>query len=125
MRWCLLVLVGTVLLVGCQHQDEVPSIPPPPEDLSTWTVPELVQPPATVLRGAPAAEKATAAEKVYPFTPGTPYSITVPVGWPLDIVLEPGEQIHNIVGGDRAPPETRAASQTAGEQSPPTAEAPP
>src|SRR5262249_50277871 len=34
---------------------------------------------------------------------GTPYTVQVPVGWPLDIVLEPGEKVHNIVGGDRAP----------------------
>jgi type IV secretion system protein VirB9 len=27
----------------------------------------------------------------------------VAVGWPLDIVLEPGEQVRNIVGGDRRP----------------------
>ena len=40
---------------------------------------------------------------------GTPYTIAVPVGWPLDIVLEPGEQIHNIVGGDRAPTEAMLA----------------
>src|SRR5215470_16623834 len=27
------------------------------------------------------------------------------MGWPLDIVLERGEQVRNIVGGDRAPAE--------------------
>ena len=27
----------------------------------------------------------------------------VPLGWPVDVVLEPGELVHTIVGGDRAP----------------------
>ena len=54
-------------------------------------------------RQTPAEEKPTAAEKVYAFTPGATYAVTVPVGWPLDMVLERGEQVRNIVGGDRAP----------------------
>ncbi len=38
--------------------------------------------------------------------------MTVPVGWPLDIVLERGEQVHEIVGGDRAPSASTPVPQT-------------
>src|SRR5205807_10079557 len=90
------------LLLGCQHDVELPSVPLPPEDLSAWAVPELVQPP-TPAREAPVSpeDTPTAAEKIYSFTPGTTFAATVPMGWPLDIVLERGEQVRNIVGGDR------------------------
>jgi type IV secretion system protein VirB9 len=74
--------------------------------LSTWSVPELVQP---LLQDAtkppPVEAPATKAEQVALFTPGTTYPATVPVGWPLDVVLERGELVRNIVGGDRAPTE--------------------
>ena len=53
--------------------------------------------------GPPVEAKPTAAEKVYPYAPGTPYQVPVPVGWPLNVVLEHGEQVRNIVGGDRSP----------------------
>src|SRR2546422_9953370 len=120
MRWWMLLAVVAVL--GCQHQAEVPAIPPTPEDLSTWTVPEVVQPSPVSQAPSPAEEKPTPAEKVYTFTPGTPYAITVPVGWPLDILLEPGEQVRNIVGGDRAPtPASAPPAQDA--PSPQTADA--
>src|SRR6266705_3004606 len=104
--WGLVIVLGVVLL-GCAHEEPPPPpVPPPPEDLSTWTVPELVQPlkPAPpALSGAPVDATPTAAEKVYPYTPGTPYQVQVPVGWPLDVVLEHGEQVRNIVGGDSRP----------------------
>ena len=120
MRWWMLLAVVGVL--GCQHQAEVPAAPPPSEDLSTWTVPEVVQPPAAAQTPSPAEEKPTTAEEVYTFTPGTPYAVTVPVGWPLDILLEPGEQVRNIVGGERAPtPASAPPAQDA--QAPPTADA--
>ncbi len=125
MRWSGVLLVCVVLTAGCQQAAEVPVVPPLPEDLSTWTVPALVQPPPRETSRAQVEEKPTAAEKVYPFAPGTPYTIAVPVGWPLDIVLEPGEQIHNIVGGDRAPTEAMPSPRTAVEQSPPPAETAP
>ena len=106
--WSLVILL---LLLGCEKGPEVPVVPPPPEDLSTWTVPELVQPTSEIPPPAPvpAEEKPTAAERVYPFTPGTTFVATVPGGSPLDIVLERGEQVRNIVGGDRVPAE---ANQT-------------
>jgi len=54
----------------------------------------------------PPEEKPGAAERVYDFVPGTTYTAQVPLGGPLDIVLERGEAVRNIVGGDRAPTET-------------------
>jgi len=97
-------LISILLVLGCEHATELPAVPPPPEDLSQWTVPELVQPPAPMPHAPkPPEDKPTAAEKVAPFAPGTTVTVSVPVGWPLDIVLEQGEQVRNIVGGDRAP----------------------
>jgi type IV secretory pathway VirB9-like protein len=107
--WFVLLLV-TCLAAGCDQHTEAPPVPPPPENLSTWTVPELVQPPAVPPKPvAPVEEKPGAAEKVYDFVPGTTYTAQVPLGGPLDIVLERGEAVRNIVGGDRAPTETGQA----------------
>jgi type IV secretion system protein VirB9 len=53
----------------------------------------------------PVKDKPTAAEKVYAFVPGTPFEAQVALTGPLDLVLERGEQVRNIVGGDRAPSE--------------------
>jgi type IV secretory pathway VirB9-like protein len=108
MRWSLFLLALILAVAGCQPQVEAPPLPlPPPEDLSTWTVPELVQPPPPAppapQSAAPGEDKPTAAEKVYTYAPGTSYTVQVPVGWPLDIILEPGEQLRNYAGGDRAP----------------------
>src|SRR5438094_7364878 len=106
MLWCALMLV-VCLLVGCTQEAPPPPVPPPPEDLSTWSVPELVQPPSAPLPAPPPPpeEKATAVEQVLTFTPGTTVTLTVPSDVPLDLVLERGEQVRNIVGGDRAPVE--------------------
>ena len=101
MRWCLVVLL---LVMGCEHAAKPPVVPPPFEDLSTWSVPELVQPP-TPPTPAPADDKPLPGEKVYAFAPGTTFAATVPMGWPLDILLERGEQVRNLVGGDRDPAE--------------------
>jgi type IV secretion system protein VirB9 len=57
----------------------------------------------------PTPEKPTPAEQVLDFTPGTTFSLTVPVGAPLDIVMQRGEEVRNVIGGDRAPVE---ANQT-------------
>jgi type IV secretion system protein VirB9 len=54
-------------------------------------------------------DKPNPAERVYDFSPGTTFAITVAVSAPLDLLLERGEEVRNIVGGDRAPTE---ASQT-------------
>src|SRR5256886_14561886 len=106
MRWFVLSLL--LLSLGCAAQEEpLPPVPPAPEDLSTWSVPELVQPPPpeTPLHAPPAQEKATPAEQILDFAPGTTFRLTVSVGAPLDLVLQRGEQVRNIIGGDRAPVE--------------------
>src|SRR5713101_4448638 len=110
MFWSALTLVVWLLVVSCTQTAPPPPVPPPPEDLSTWTVPALVQPltpEPPALSGAAGDAKPTAAEKVSPYAPGTPYQVQVPVGWPLDVVLEHGEQVRNIVGGDRSPGDTQ------------------
>jgi P-type conjugative transfer protein TrbG len=106
----LLLLLLLAVLLGCAHEEPLPPVPPHPEDLSTWSVPELVQPtPEEPPAPTPVAEKPTSAEQVHTYTPGTTFAVTVPVDVPLDLVLERGEQVRNIVGGDRAPAE---ATQT-------------
>jgi len=45
----------------------------------------------------------SSAEKVLAFEPGAVIHVDVPMGRPLDLVLAAGEQIQDIVGGDRAP----------------------
>jgi type IV secretion system protein VirB9 len=68
-------------------------------------VPELVQAPLQDLHPTPAEDTPTPAEKVFPYTAGTTYQIPVAINMPLDIVLEAGEQLRNLVGGDRTPTE--------------------
>jgi len=55
--------------------------------------------------------KPTAAEKVYPYAPGTTFAVQVPTQTPLELVLEKGEQVRNIVGGDRVPAETQQTAR--------------
>jgi type IV secretion system protein VirB9 len=105
-----MMLLGLLaLLSGCQPPEEpIPPTVPPPEDLSTWTVPELVQPEHRMpspQAARPAKVPAGAAEKVYDYKPGIAVDAPVAMGMPLDIVLEEGEQIRQIVDGDRAPAE--------------------
>jgi type IV secretory pathway VirB9-like protein len=105
-----MALLLLCLVWGCSHEEPLPPVPHPPEDMSFWSVPELVQPPPPP-EPVPIVpkEKPTSAELVYAFTPGTTFAVTVAINGPLDIVLARGEQVRNIVGGDRAPAE---ASQT-------------
>jgi type IV secretion system protein TrbG len=107
----ILLLLLLAWLLGCHKEEPLPPVPPSPEDLSTWSVPELVQPPPpeTPPPATAPQEKPTQAEQVLDFAPNTTFALTVPVGAPLDIVLERGEQVRNIIGGDRAPVE---ANQT-------------
>jgi type IV secretion system protein TrbG len=110
MPW--LLILALLSAWGCAAKPEpLPPVPPSPEDLSHWSVPELVQPPPPETPPAPPAppEKRTAAEQVLDFAPNTTFALTVPVGAPLDIVMQRGEHIRNIIGGDRAPVE---ANQT-------------
>ena len=110
MRWVGLVVVTALMgLLGCTPPEPgLPPVAPPPEDLSTWSVPALEQlpdvpePPVSLLsEGPPLPEKPTASEKVYDFRPGETYIATVALNTPLDIILETGEKIVNHVEGDR------------------------
>jgi P-type conjugative transfer protein TrbG len=108
MRRCIPLLLLLMCLCGCHHTEEpLPPVPPAPEDLSTWSVPELVQPPPSETPPPASApqEKTTPAEQVLDFAVGTTFRLTVAVGAPLDILLQRGEQVRNIIGGDRAPVE--------------------
>jgi len=103
MLW-LSVLLSLALLWGCTKEEPPPPVPPAPEDLSTWTVPELVQPPPPAAPVTPGGnDKPTAAEKVYEFASGGTYKALVAVGTPLDLLFERGEEIRNYVGGDPEP----------------------
>ena len=102
------LVLGVCLVAGCQTGES----PPPPvvpmaEDLSTWSVPELVQPERRASASTPRAAKVPAgvAEKVYDYAPGVAVEVPVALGQPLDIVLEAGELVRQIVDGDRAPAE--------------------
>lgn len=106
MRYWILVLL---LLTSCAVKEEppLPWTPPPPEDLSTWSppsfvpvaqAPEVVSPPPP-----PPVREAAPNEVLYDYEVSREYEVPVPLGWPADVVLEPGEIVHTIVGGDRAP----------------------
>ena len=99
-HWPLIFLLG---VLGCQHAETPPPVPPMLEDLSTWTVPELVQPTTSQPMPPATEDKPTPAEKVYAYAPGTAFAATVAMGVPLDIMLERGEELRNTVGGDRTP----------------------
>jgi type IV secretion system protein TrbG len=99
------ILSGTLLLaVGCATKDFRQTTPPMPDDLSkrddpsTWSAP-VVPLPAPVPVPEEVAQKAD--ERLPLFEEGKEYTLEVAPGWPLTIVLEPGEQITSIVGGDR------------------------
>jgi type IV secretory pathway VirB9-like protein len=107
MRKCPVTLVVCLLLLGgCQQgPPPEPAVAPPPEDLSHWTVPELVQPDVQKRVPLPmkAARKATEAEQVYAYVPGGVYKVTVALTAPLDIILEPGEKVETLMGTDPKP----------------------
>ena len=109
--WWLVLLLA--LLLGCHHEEPPPPVPAPPEDLSTWSVPALVQPPADAppAPAEPAGEKPTPAEQVYTYTPGAMFAVRVLTTTPLDLLLERGEQVRNIVGGDRAPADSNQTAR--------------
>jgi type IV secretion system protein VirB9 len=47
---------------------------------------------------------------VLDFVPNTTFTLTVSVGAPLDIVLQRGEQVRNLIGGDRTPVQANQAT---------------
>jgi type IV secretion system protein VirB9 len=109
----LLTLAVLMLLVlSCSHEPPPPPpVPAPPEDLSYWSTPELIQAPepeATAPK-PPKEPPPTPAEKIFDFAPGQTFELTVSVGAPLDLVFGHFEQLRNLVGGDRSPVE---ANQT-------------
>src|SRR3989442_9443048 len=95
-----MIMLTLLLLFGCAKEVPLPPVPAPPEDLSSWSVPELVQPPPPpeLVPQAPKEKAPTSAEQILDFAPGTTFTLTVPVGAPLDIVLQRGEQVRNIIG---------------------------
>jgi type IV secretion system protein TrbG len=94
------------LWVGCAAKEEpLPPLPPMPEDLSTWTVPELVQPPRPDPQAALAQIRpATKEEQLVEFKEGVSTTVLVPTNSPLDIILQPGEEVRDIAGGDAGAP---------------------
>ena len=91
-------LLLLLVVLGCTQEAPPPPVPSPPEDLSTWTVPEVVQPPVEpTATPVPAADKPTASERVYAFTPGTTFALTVAVDVPLDIYVECPDNIGGFV----------------------------
>jgi type IV secretion system protein VirB9 len=80
--------------------------PPVAEDLVGWSAPSAVVEEALAddaLLDPPTARSRE--EAVFAFRPGEVHTIDVSIGAPFDIVLQPGEEVYNIVGGDRAPAE--------------------
>ena len=107
MRVVSLMLV--VCLVGCTmgQPPPEPPVPPMPDDLSTWSVPDMVQESPPV-QPKPHVQwvkdnPPTPAEKIYAYAPGGTYTVPVSIGFPLDIVFGKGEHVHNVTDGDRAP----------------------
>lgn len=102
------------LFMGCQHEELPPPVPPMVEDLSTWAVPELVElPPEEPLSSPlpePVKEKPSSAEKLLPFAPATSATVNVAVGVPLDIILEPGEQVRSLAADSTTVEQEVAAS---------------
>jgi hypothetical protein len=98
--------LGVALLAGCAASAP-PRVQAPPlaEDLTGWSAPALESPPPAPV-SAVSVEPPTARssrEKVYAFVAGNVYTVQVPVGSPMDVMLQPGERVHNLVGGDRSP----------------------
>lgn len=107
MRYVVCGVILSVGLAGCTlPAPPSPPVSPPLEDLSTWTVPDVVQPQKLPVPPRRQQErKPTKAEQVSLFTEGTPAVVPIAVGTPLDIAFEPGEDLLNVVGADRVPQE--------------------
>jgi type IV secretion system protein TrbG len=102
------LLVCGLCLVGCATTYAPVAAPPLAEDLA-WSAPEPVKPP-TPEPPPPIAEPEVARsskEKVYAFTVGDSYRVDVAVGAPMDVILQPGEEIRDMADGDRSPMETQ------------------
>jgi type IV secretion system protein VirB9 len=98
-------ILGLLLTAGCATTYPKVDAPPLAEDLG-WSAPvpvaphgsEPVSPPESEEPSRPRSSK----EKVYAFVIGESYRVDVPVGAPMDVLLQPGEEIRNLADGDRA-----------------------
>src|SRR5262245_35555189 len=92
-------------MIGCATTYPKVDAPPLAEDLS-WSAPVPVAPPVAEPVSPPASEEPerprSSKEKVYAFVVGESYRVDVPVGAPMDVLLQPGEEIRNLADGDRA-----------------------
>jgi P-type conjugative transfer protein TrbG len=105
MRWAW-TLVSVAVLAGCAGGQQVVQAPPVAEDLSQagWSAPSVPSPAVVGMVEPVEPPKARSTrEKVYEFKDGDVYQATVGLGAPLNLRLQPGERIHNLVGGDRTP----------------------
>ena len=100
------LVLGVCLVTGARQAS------PPPRPWSRWsrTSPPGASPSWSSRSGGRRSARspkvpAGAAEKVYDYAPGVAVEVPVALGQPLDIVLEAGEQVRQIVDGDRAPAE--------------------
>ena len=97
-------LLALLILLGCEKQEVPIPVPPAPDDFSTWSAPVPWTPPPgpeapKTVQPRPAAPN----EQVYVYEVSKEYDVLVPLGVPADVILEAGETVHNIVGGDRTP----------------------
>jgi type IV secretion system protein VirB9 len=102
------VIVATLLgLCGCATTNATVAAPPLAEDLG-WSAPAPVRPPAPEPPAAPAEPETprSSKERVYAFAVGESYRVDVAVGAPMDVILQPGEDIRDLADGDRSPMDT-------------------
>jgi type IV secretory pathway VirB9-like protein len=99
-----MVFFVLVLLTGCATTHPTVDAPPLAEDLG-WSAPVPVRLPTPEESPRPAEPEKprSAKEKVYAFAAGESYRVDVPVGAPMDVILQPGEAIRDLADGDRSP----------------------
>jgi type IV secretory pathway VirB9-like protein len=104
-----LMLVGLfTVVVGCATTHPTVDAPPLAEDLS-WSRPAPVHVPVPEPQAPPSEPDRARSprEKVYVFEPGESYRVDVAVGMPMDVILQPGEEIRDRADGDRSPVESQ------------------
>lgn len=101
-RLAVVCLLG--VLLGCAKPEVPIPVPPAPDDLSTWSAPTPWTPPRLPEAPKPVPPRPAAPnEQVYAYEVSKEYEVPVPLGVPADVILEAGEVVHTIVGGDRTP----------------------
>src|SRR5262245_57173574 len=103
-----MVVLCSVCLAGCATTYPTVDAPPLAEDLA-WSRPTAVVPPEPAPPLTPQEPEAprSAKEKVYTFAAGDSFLVQVPVGAPMDVLLQPGEEIRDLADGDRSPLESQ------------------